>query len=108
MAGPPEFNYEDESGLVVNVSAHAPPFRELNNCWDSVGYFKVHRYHVTDAADIIVKPISADRAKRAQRTERAAIRLRDADIVLRAEPFVRVVAEAVAQLQQQRRGTQDA
>ena len=91
LAGPLEIPHKDESGRVTRVK-HL--FREEASCWDFVPNFTVHRYHVTDVADIDFKPLQASRA-----TENAGAdamnRLRDADVTLRPKQFLELLEKAV-------------
>lgn len=91
LAGPLEKKYKDETGLEVKVDNL---FREENTCWDDVPYFKVHKYHVTSAADIHFNPLQGTRATGNAKRD-AENRLRDSDVTLRKKQFLKLLKTAV-------------
>lgn len=94
LAGPLEGPHADEEGLVSEVTNS---FWEAETCWDDVPYFRVHRYHVTDPADIDFKPLIAARVSDRREFD-AMRRLRDADVTLTSEKLVAVMQDAVRDL----------
>lgn len=99
LGGPLEKDLRDEKGFVANASYGGRLFREVSTCWDDVGYFTVHRYHVRSPRDVVFKPLGPKRARGRSKRARAGVRIRDSDIILRSKPFLAIVKKALANLE---------
>lgn len=95
MAGALESTYYDVGG---EKSAFLPKvWGEVTKCWDALPYFRVHRYHIEDPNDVVLKRMR--RRIGSNPRHNANVQLRDSDVVMRPKPLVEAVGAAIKQLE---------
>lgn len=100
LVGAGEFSVTAADGSTANIPN---VWNELDQCWDAVSYFQVHRYHVTREADVKYRPVGDGLKKQfAKRPDRLVYyKIRDSHVTVRPAPFVAVLRRALRSLRAQ-------